>query len=151
MTMSEEQVLQLIKEGKIRVKDFTPSSEEKNEKSNTKTSKYKNQKVVVDGIKFDSKFESERYKSLKLLEQAEVIHDLQLQVPFELIPSFKRDGKTIRKTVYKADFVYRDSNDRIIVEDTKGYVTKEYAIKKKLLLYKYPDIVFKEVHKKAKK
>ena len=33
--------------------------------------KYSNQKVVVDGITFDSKLESRKYIELKLLEKAE--------------------------------------------------------------------------------
>lgn len=68
--------------------------------------KYHNKKTVADGIKFDSKLEAERYAQLKILERAGVIRDLELQPEYELIPSFKKDGKTWRKTVYKADFRY---------------------------------------------
>lgn len=38
----------------------------------------------------------------------------------------------------KADFVYYDNNlKKIIVEDTKGVKTKEYILKRKLLLYMF--------------
>ena len=49
-------------------------------------SKYHNRKVEIDGIKFDSTKEGERYLELKLLLKAGKIRDLQMQVEFELIP-----------------------------------------------------------------
>ena len=49
-------------------------------------SKYNAKKVIVDGITFDSKKESKRYLELKQMQENGEIHDLQLQVPFELIP-----------------------------------------------------------------
>ena len=51
--------------------------------------KYHNKKVVVDGKKFDSKKEAERYQALKMLENANIISNLSRQVPFELIPKQK--------------------------------------------------------------
>ena len=62
----------------------------------TKT-KYKNKKVIVDGILFDSKLEAERYKQLKELEQKGVIKNLQLQKNFELIQNLKKEVKYIEK------------------------------------------------------
>lgn len=116
-----------------------------------KKPKYRNKKIVADGITFDSQKEYHRYSELKLLEKAGKITDLRLQVPFELIPPqyeyYKRYGKTgkplkdgkkaIEHAVkYVADFVYIDTeNKRIIVEDTKGVKTKDYIIKRKLMLY----------------
>ena len=38
--------------------------------------------------------------------------------------------------MYVADFVYEDNGDTV-VEDTKGMRTKEYVIKRKLMLYRY--------------
>ena len=96
--------------------------------------KYYNKKTVVGGIKFDSKKEADRYVVLTLLQKAGKISDLQVQVPFELIPSQKVDGLTVeRPCVYYADFVYRE-NGKLVVEDTKGVKTKEYIIKRKLML-----------------
>lgn len=114
-------------------------------------SKYRNKKTVVDNIVFDSKLEAERYGILKLLEKAGEIKDLEMQVEFVLIPPFTHNGKKYRKATYKADFVYTDKEGKQIVEDTKGFVTKEYALKKKLLLFRYPDIDFREVYRKGKK
>ena len=59
-------------------------------------SKYKADKVVVDGVKFDSKREARRYRELKLLEKAGEISDLQMQVKFVLIPA-QREPDTIGK------------------------------------------------------
>ena len=107
--------------------------------------KYGNKKTVVDGITFDSRKEAQRWSELKLLQRAGEIFDLQRQVPFTLIPKQVRDGKTIeRPCVYKADFVYKDKDGTEVVEDVKGVCTKEYRIKKKLMLWQF-GIIVKEV------
>ena len=62
--------------------------------------KYGNKKVVVQGIKFDSKWESQRYLYLKSLERAGTIKDLELQVRFNL----EVNGQKI--CAYVADFCY---------------------------------------------
>lgn len=107
-------------------------------------SKYNAKKVIVDGITFDSKKESKRYLELKQMQENGEIHDLQLQVPFELIPSFEIviDGKKRkrRKMQYIADFVYYIGNVRII-EDVKGRKTEVYKIKKKIFEYKYKETI----------
>lgn len=106
--------------------------------------KYGNKKVVVDGLKFDSRKEANRYFELKLLEQAGKITDLKTQQKFELIPSQQIAGKVVERPCnYIADFVYKE-NGKIIVEDTKGFKTKDYIIKRKLMLYVY-GIKIKEV------
>ena len=105
--------------------------------------KYHNKKTVIDGIKFDSKLEAERYEQLKILERAGVIRDLELQPEYELIPSFRKNGKTWRRTVYKADFRYiLAEDDSYIIEDVKGstaVITDVFRLKQKLFEYKYPD------------
>ena len=114
--------------------------------------KYHNKKTVADGIKFDSKLEAERYAQLKILERAGVIRDLELQPEYELIPSFKKDGKTWRKTVYKADFRYiLAEDDSYIIEDVKGstaVITGVFRLKQKLFEYKYPELTIKIVTRK---
>lgn len=115
--------------------------------------KYKNKKTEYDGIFFDSKKESRRYAELKTLQKAGKISDLQLQTPFTLIPAqfetfprFGKNGKQLKdgkhciekSVVYKADFTYTDNETGdLIVEDTKGLKTKDYIIKRKLMLYMY--------------
>lgn len=101
-------------------------------------SKYKSKKTVVNGQKFDSKKEANRYQELLLLEKAGVIKNLSRQVKFVLIPSQRdENGKVIeRECSYKADFMYEE-NGKSVVEDVKGFRTKEYIIKRKLMLYQY--------------
>lgn len=100
--------------------------------------KYNNKKITVDGQIFDSKKEANRYQELVLLEKAGVIKNLSRQVKFVLIPSQRdENGKVIeRECSYKADFTYEEGI-KTVVEDVKGYRTKEYIIKRKLMLYQY--------------
>lgn len=102
-------------------------------------SKYNNKKTVVNGQVFDSKKEATRYKELLLLEKAGAIHDLRMQVKFTLIPAQRDEatGKVVeRECSYKADFVYEEDG-KTVVEDVKGFRTKEYVIKRKLMLWRY--------------
>ena len=114
--------------------------------------KYHNKKTVADGIKFDSKLEAERYAQLKILERAGVIRDLELQPEYELIPSFRKNDKTWRRTVYKADFRYiLSEDDKTIIEDVKGstaVITDVFRLKQKIFEYKYPELTIKIVTRK---
>lgn len=108
--------------------------------------KYLSRKAKVDGITFDSIKEAHRYVYLKKRQELGLISDLKLQVKFELIPiqrepstltkrGKEKKGKTIELPVtYIADFVYME-NGNMVVEDTKGFKTKDYIIKRKLMLY----------------
>lgn len=106
--------------------------------------KYKNEKIEIDNIKFDSKKEAKRYVELKQQEQAGIIKDLKLQVPFELQPSYKKENKTIRAINYVCDFTYIDNNGKFIVEDVKGFINEVYKLKKKMFEFKY-GVEIKEV------
>ena len=98
-------------------------------------SKYHSKKTYVNGIEFDSRKEARRYTDLSLLERAGIISELQRQVKFELLPSQRIDGKVVERPVsYVADFVYKKDGETV-VEDTKGVKTKDYIIKRKLMLY----------------
>lgn len=111
-------------------------------------SKFHSKKTVVDGIKFDSKLEAKHYKELKERERAGEIRDLILQPEFELTPSFKKNGKTYRKTSYKADFSYFDIGmDKYIIEDVKGFRTDVYKLKRKLFEYRYTALEIVEITK----
>lgn len=106
--------------------------------------------VLKDGTKhtFDSKKEADRYYTLRYLERAGQIHDLSIQVPFELIPAQKdEDSNTVRACKYIADFVYFKDGKQV-VEDVKGYrggtAYEVFKIKKKLMLQRY-GITVKEV------
>ena len=97
--------------------------------------KYGAVKKVVDGIKFDSTKESNRYDQLKLLVRAGKVEDLRLQVRYDLIPKQEfSDGTSMIGTYYLADFVYFDCDKgREVVEDVKGKRTDVYQIKRKLM------------------
>ena len=116
-----------------------------------KKNKYNAQKCKIKGNVFDSKKEAQRCAELQLLLKAGQICDLGRQVRFELIPAQYetverygkngqrlKDGKRCieRGVDYVADFVYYDKKlNRTVVEDTKGVRTKDYIIKRKLMLW----------------
>lgn len=101
-------------------------------------SKYGNSKVEVDGQEFHSIKEANRYKELKFLLKTGEIGLLRTQVPYEL-----NEGGS-HSLIYIADFVYLSSDSgETIVEDTKGFKTKEY-IKKRKLMKKVYGITIKE-------
>lgn len=108
--------------------------------------KYHNVKTMTsDGIEHDSQAEAKRWIQLKLLERAGEIKDLQRQVKYVLIPSQKEGKKSVeRECSYIADFVYTDKQGNTVVEDTKGFKTKDYIIKRKLMLWVHK-IKLKEV------
>lgn len=109
-------------------------------------SKYHNKKIIIDGIEFDSEKEGNRYIQLKMLKKAGMIKDLQLQVPYVILDGYKKNGKTIRAITYKADFVYYDIFlKKTIVEDTKGYRTEVYKLKKKMFESRYPELEITEI------
>ena len=95
--------------------------------------KYHNVKTTTsDGITHDSIKEANRWCELKLLQRAGKIQHLQRQVKYALIP--KQQGE--REVSYIADFVYHIAEDgKLVVEDVKGKKTKEYVIKRKLMMW----------------
>lgn len=112
-----------------------------------KGNKYGNHKIIVADIIYDSRAEAIRGEELRALEAAGEITKLRRQVPFELIPAQREPGKTgkrggkikgklIERAVsYVADFVYINKDGEEIVEDVKGMRTKEYILKRKMMLY----------------
>lgn len=102
-----------------------------------KENKYHNKKVEFDGITFDSIKEKNYYIKLKIMQNSGKISELKLQVPFVLIETFKVGRKTYKQTKYIADFTYKDEEGKYHVVDTKGFKTKEYQLKKKLMAWKY--------------
>lgn len=93
--------------------------------------KYGNYECVVEGERFDSIREALRWQELRMMEKAGEISGIERQVTYELIP--KQPGE--RAVKYIADFRYKDRNGLTVVEDAKGMKTKDYIIKRKLLLY----------------
>lgn len=108
-----------------------------------KKNKYNAKKRTIDGHTFDSSKECMRYLRLKADLQDKKIANLRLQPKFTLQEGFTHEGKSIRALTYVADFSYH-KDGQFIVEDTKGYRTEVYKIKRKLFLFKYPEIKFIE-------
>lgn len=108
-------------------------------------SKYNNKKVVADDITFDSELERKYYLHLKELCEMGIVKGFELQTKFELQPGFKKNGKTIRPIEYVTDFVVTYADGRKEIVDTKGMITPDFAIKKKLFEYKFPDMELKLV------
>lgn len=104
--------------------------------------KYNNIETTVDGIIFDSILESQDYLKLKdRLEHGE-ISDLILQPRYELQPSFKYRGRTIRKIEYVADFQFVENDTgQLIAWDSKGRRLPLFNLKEKLFFYKYGDSI----------
>lgn len=107
--------------------------------------KYNARKTMVDGITFDSKREAEYYCELKLRVQAGELVKFDLQPEFILQKPFTHNGKKYRAIKYRADFKLYYKDGKVEVVDVKGHKTKEYELKKKLLLKKYPELWFTEV------
>lgn len=102
-----------------------------------KLNKYRNIKINIDGIKFDSKREAERYAELKIMEKAKLITDLELQPKFVLQEGFKYQGKKEKPITYIADFKYKELSGTVVVEDVKGVATKDFNNKRKMFLYQH--------------
>lgn len=88
--------------------------------------KYRNKPVEIDGHRFDSRKEGQRYLELKALAAAGEITDLELHPRFELAPLKYRSG---RKVTYTADFRYKDKGGEVVVEDVKGVQTEAFKLK----------------------
>lgn len=99
--------------------------------------KYGARKTTIDGLTFDSKAESRRWRELQMLEKAGEIRDLGRQTAFDLTVN----GVKVCK--YVADFCYWE-NDAYVVEDVKGVKTAAYVIKRKLMLACH-NIAIKEI------
>ena len=106
--------------------------------------KYRNKKVTIDGITFDSKKEGNRYLELKLLEKAGLIYYLRLHPSFQICHAVDWNGKKLQARYYIADFGYTE-NGEMIIEDVKGIRTQTYSLKRSLFLSQYPQYIFKEI------
>jgi len=88
-----------------------------------RATKYKAIPTFVDGIRFDSMKEAGRYRQLKAMLAAGLISELRLQPSFDLVLECK----------YVADFEYLDDKGKRVIEDVKGYKTREYKQKRRLM------------------
>lgn len=110
-----------------------------------KKHKFNAKKTVFNGIKFDSKKEANYYAELLLRQKAGEIASIDRQPQFVLVPPYEHNGQKVRALKYIADFKVTYPDGTVEIIDVKGYKTKEYKLKKKMLLQQYPTMNFKEV------
>ena len=101
--------------------------------SSSRGNKFHARKIKTDDGTFDSQKEYRRWGELQLLQRAGYISNLKRQVPYVVIPSSDK----FRKTVYIADFEYRDASGATVIEDVKGCKVgpayELFKLKKKLM------------------
>ena len=101
--------------------------------------KYKNEKITVDGYRFDSKVEAKYYEKLKDDKAKGLILNFELQPHFNLQPKYRFNGKNIRAIEYVADFMVYYDDLWIDVIDIKGMATPEAKLKSKIYNYLFPN------------
>ena len=96
-----------------------------------KAHKFHAEATMIDCIKFPSQREANRYCELKLLERSGAIENLKMQVRYTLEEGRRlKNGRYLRKREYVSDFEYDEVNTGLhIIEDAKGYRTREYRRK----------------------
>lgn len=117
---------------------------EMSKRKNRKTSnKYKSKKTKVGEVEFDSLMESKFYLYLLQLHNDGIVQSFEMQVKYELQPSFRKNGKLHRAITYIPDFVVTYADGHTEVVDVKGMETTDFKIKKKLFEYRYPELSLK--------
>lgn len=101
--------------------------------------KYRNQPVVIDGVRFASKAEAKRDAELQLLVRAGQIRDLKRQPRYDLIV------KGTKVCTYVGDWFYIEKGEpgypsTAVVEDRKGVLTPAFKIKWALAKALHPEI-----------
>ena len=100
-------------------------------------SKYRNKAQYVDGLRFDSKLEADRYLELKALQASGEVAWFLRQIPFQVA----------RGVIYRADFLvvlptshirwrYGDTT-YVMIEDCKGFMTAVSRVKIRTVEDKY--------------
>lgn len=109
-------------------------------KQQNKVNKFKAKKTPCQhGHIHDSVKEANRCNELHLLLKANLIKNLRIQIPFVVVSAHQySEMKDEQAVEYKADFVYYDiQKQKTVIEDVKGFRTKDYLIKRKLMKEKY--------------
>lgn len=104
--------------------------------------KFNAKSIIVDGHRFDSKAEANRFQELRILERIGEIRALTAHPKYPLTA----DGEHVCS--YTLDSSYFDVKlGKHVVEDVKSKATKTdtYKIKRRLFEINYSDIVFREV------
>lgn len=108
--------------------------------------KYNAKKTAcAHGHTHDSRKEAIRCEELHTLQRAGVIADLALQQQYR----FSIDGRAVKlknghHAGIKIDFTYREGN-RTIAEDAKGFVVRDWPLRRAIFCALHPDIELREV------
>jgi len=100
-----------------------------------KVNKFNAKVTYIDGIKFHSQAEADRYCELKVLQMAGVVKAIEIQPGFDI-------GAGMR---YTADFKVTYSDGHEEIEEVKGFETKDYRMRIKLFKEKYPNLILKVI------
>lgn len=117
-----------------------------------KRAKYGNKRVMVDDIRFDSQAEAKRWCELRELEKQGIISHIERQPKFKFVINGQKVVSRSdrypngRQVSWKGDFAYFDGHHRI-VEDVKGFRTKEFILKKAFVEAIWPAVRIVEVSK----
>lgn len=106
--------------------------------------KYNAKKTDKYGRKWDSLKELREYEGLLLLQRAGKITAIELQPKFTLQEAFRYNGRLERAITYKADFMVHYSDGTKEVIECKGFRTRDYLLRRKMLLFQNPNIKFTE-------
>ena len=101
-----------------------------------KKSKYRNQKVEIDGIAFDSAKEGRRWAELQTMLKTGAIGNLERQKVYVLAPAVILQGRKKPALRYVCDFFYTTADGAEVVEDVKSKITREnraFRIKQHLM------------------
>jgi hypothetical protein len=101
--------------------------------------KYRAQRTAIGGTTYASRREAEYCQGLIYLQRAGEITNLEFQVSYPLIVN----GQKICTYIADARYVELDTGETVVI-DVKGYRTKEYNLKRKLMKAVH-DITIKEV------
>jgi len=105
-----------------------------------KRPKYNNKKVHADGYVFDSKDEYILYQLLKKQKEEGLVESFTLHPKFEIQPKFSYMGVNYQKITYSADFDIQYYDRHRLVIDVKGTASEQAVLRRKMFMYKYPDI-----------
>lgn len=106
-----------------------------------KKPKYRNNRVKVDGILFDSQKEADFYSDLKLQLRMGTIRGFCRQPEFILLAGLG----AVRPETYRADFIVFNLDGTAEIIDTKGFCTEAFKIKRKQFIDKFPMLELKTV------
>ena len=100
--------------------------------------------TLFDGFNFNSEKEVHRYKKLKELRKQHKIKYLKVKPRFLVLNDFKNNGNLHKAIYYEPSFAYQIKNKEII-EDIKEYKNEAHEIKKKLFLFNYTFVEYREI------